>query len=100
MFRHVVMFRWSPEATDEQRQEAHAALSRLAGEVAGLGRLTFGPDAGLAEGNFDVAVVADFPDRGSYLAYAEHPAHIACVTSYLRPILSQRTAVQYELPAS
>jgi hypothetical protein len=29
MIRHVVMFRWTPEAIDEQKQRVTAELSRL-----------------------------------------------------------------------
>ena len=43
--------------------------------VPGMRTLTAGPDAGLREGNWDLAVVADFEDAAAYRVYdadAEH----------------------------
>ncbi len=48
-------------------------------------------------GNFDFAVVADFDDAGSYLAYRDHPAHRAVIDERIRPIMAGRSAVQYEI---
>ena len=96
-FRHVVMFRWTPEATAEQRAAAVAALHGLAADVAHLGRLTVGEDAGLAEQNVDVAVVVDFARREDYLEYARHPRHLEVIAQHLRPIIAERVAVQHEL---
>ena len=97
MFRHVVMFRWSPDSTEMQRSQALEALGRLADQVRHLGQLSVGADAGISKGNFDAGVVVDFPSREDYLTYAAHPAHVECVTNYIRPILLERVAVQYEL---
>lgn len=96
-FRHVVLFRWKPEATTEQRRAAIEALQRFAKDIAHLGHLTVGEDAGLAEQNADVAVVVDFARREDYLEYAKHPLHLELIEKYLRPILAERTAVQHEL---
>lgn len=96
-FRHVVAFRWTPESTAGQRTAAVAALEVLARDVADLGRLTVGVDAGLAEGNADAVVVVDFAGRDDYLAYAVDPRHVAVVTEHIRPILAERVAVQHEL---
>lgn len=97
MFRHVVMFRWADSATDEVRRAAHDALAALPGQVPEVRAFSFGPDAGLAEGNFDLAVVADFDDADAYRAYATHPAHVSLVTDLLRPHITERAAVQHEL---
>jgi hypothetical protein len=57
----------------------------------------FGPDLGVNEGNADFAIVADFDDADSYLAYRDHPAHVDVVKRSIAPISSQRRAVQFEL---
>ena len=56
------MFCWTPEATDEQKQQVAAELRRLPGLLSLLRAYHVGPDLGLAEGNFEFAVVADFDD--------------------------------------
>ncbi len=96
MFRHVAVFRWADDAPPARRADAIEALRRLADEVADIGRLSVGSDAGLAEGNADVAVVVDFADRDAYARYTVDPRHVAVLTDYIRPILAERVAVQYE----
>ena len=94
MFRHVVMFRWSDASTTEQRAAAVAALRDFAVDVADLGVVAVGPDAGLAEGNFHCVVIAEFADQAGYLAYAADPRHTRLLTDHIRPIVGTRTAVQ------
>jgi len=97
MFRHVVLFRWADDASAEDRRAAVDALRAFGGDVQDLGRLTVGADAGVADGNFDAAVVVDFPDAGTYRRYASDPRHVAVVSDYVKPILARRVAVQYQL---
>ena len=59
MIRHVALFRWTPEATQEQKQRVAAELRRLPALLPALRAYQVGPDLGLAEGNFEFAVVAD-----------------------------------------
>jgi hypothetical protein len=97
MIRHVTLFAWVPEATHEQKQRVADELRALAPLMTGLHAFDVGPDAGIVEGNFDFAVVADFDDAQSYLAYRNHPAHRAVVERVTSPITRERVSVQYEL---
>jgi hypothetical protein len=96
MIRHVVLFRWKPEATNEQKQLVAAELRRLPPLVASIQSLEIGVDAGLNEGNADFAVTADFDDEAGYRAYVDHPAHRAVVAKYIAPIVADRLAAQFE----
>jgi Stress responsive A/B Barrel Domain len=97
MIRHVVLFEWIPEATDRQKRQVTEELRALPPLLTGLRAFQAGPDAGIIEGNFDFAVVADFDDTESYLAYRNHPAHRAVVEQVTSPITKDRAAVQYEI---
>jgi Stress responsive A/B Barrel Domain len=97
MIRHVVLFAWTAEATAAQRQRAADELGTLPPMMSGLSSYKLGPDAGIIEDNFDFAVVADFEDAGSYLAYRGHPAHRAVIEQVIRPITARRASVQYQL---
>lgn len=97
MIRHVVLFGWSPEATGEEKQKVASELRALAPQMSGLRAYHVGHDAGLVDGNADFAVVADFDDAASFLAYRDHPAHRAVVEEFIAPIARQRMAVQYEI---
>ena len=96
MIRHVATFRWTPEATQEQKQRVAAELARLPALIPSLQAYHLGADLGLNPGNFDFAVAADFDDAEGYLAYRDHPEHRAIVAEFIRPIMTERAAVQYE----
>ena len=96
MIRHVVLFRWAPGATDGQKQQVAAELSRLPALVPSLRDYRLGANLGLNPGNFEFAVAADFDDVDGYLAYRDHPEHRAIVAEFIQPIVTERAAVQYE----
>ena len=93
-FRHVVMFRWNDAADDAGRAAVAAALATLPAQIPEILDYRFGPDAGLAEGNWHFTVVADFADQAGYEAYRDHPAHLAVIAEHIRPLLAARAAVQ------
>jgi Stress responsive A/B Barrel Domain len=97
MIRHVVTLTWQPEATDEQKQLVSTALAALPGLIPGVRGYTFGPDAGISDGNADFAIVADFDDAADYATYRDHPEHLKVLSGVIRPILAQRAAVQFEI---
>jgi hypothetical protein len=97
MIRHTVLFTWKPDATDEQKARVLAELRTLPPLMSGLQAYQLGPDAGLTDGNFDFAVVADFDDEESYRAYRDHPAHRAVVAECITPIRLERASVQFEM---
>jgi hypothetical protein len=98
VIRHVALFRWTPESTDDQRAAVASALVELPALIPELRDYRFGPDAGLDPGrNHDFAVVADVDSADAYRAYATHPAHVRVLTEVVRPIVAERVAVQYEL---
>jgi Stress responsive A/B Barrel Domain len=97
MIRHVAMFTWDDEMTDDMERQFAAELTALAPKLAGLRSYHCGPDAGLVEGNFDFAVVADFADTGAYFAYRDNPEHREIISRFSGPHAKNRAAVQYEI---
>ena len=62
------MFRWTPEATREQKERVKAELGRLPALIPQVRAYHIGEDLGLVGGvNFDFALVADFDDLAGYL---------------------------------
>lgn len=96
MIRHTVLFGWTDTATDEQKQRVADELAKLSTAVPSVRALAAGPDLGLADGNFDFAVTADFDDVAGYLAYRDDPAHRVVVDRHIAPILARRAALQFE----
>jgi len=97
MLRHVVLLKFVDEATQEQRQAVLDGLATLPPAIPAIRSYRFGLDAGIAQGNHDLAVVADFDDAAGYIEYVAHPAHQQVIAERIRPILASRAAVQYEL---
>ncbi len=95
MFRHVVMFRWNPDASAEAKALVASGLAELPDAIETIRAYRFGPDAGLAEGNWDFVVVADFDDRDGYVVYRDHMIHQALITERIRPVVAERAALQY-----
>jgi hypothetical protein len=96
MIRHMVMFRWTPEATQEQKQRVAAELRRLPALLPVLRAYHVGADLGLVKGNFEFAAVADFDDLEGYQTYRDNPEHRAIIAEFILPIVAERAAVQYE----
>ncbi len=94
MIRHVTVFSWIPEATEEARRLVAERLAALPDQMSGLVSYSVGHDIGLAEGNGDFAVVADFEDAAAYFAYRDHPAHQEVVKTVTGPITRQGLTVQ------
>jgi antibiotic biosynthesis monooxygenase (ABM) superfamily enzyme len=97
MIRHVVLFTWTQDMTEEKEKQATAELTALAQTLPGLRAYHAGPDAGIVEGNFDYAVVADFDDADSYLAYRNNPEHQDIIRRLTAPNMATRASVQYEI---
>ena len=89
------MFGWTPETTEEQKQQVADELRRLPALLQVVGPYQIGPNLGLA-GNFEFAVVADFDDLEGYQVYRDNPEHREIIGRFIQPIAAQRAAVQYE----
>lgn len=96
MFRHVAMLRWAPGTTTEQVDELQRALRELPAAIADVRDYRVGSDAGLASGNWEFVVVADFDDAAGWQAYVDHPAHQHVLVDILRPLTGERAAIQFE----
>ena len=96
MLRHVALFRFKPETTDEQIEAAMVALSALPDRIDVLRKFRFGPDAGITEGAWDFAVVAVLDNAHDYVAYRDDPAHIAVLRDSIGPLISEAARIQFE----
>ncbi len=96
MFRHCVMFKWADGASEAVKSEIAAGLDRLA-TLDAVTSYHHGPDLGVSDGNWDYAIVGDFADEAAYRVYATEHGHLALINDLIKPNISARAAVQYEL---
>lgn len=95
--RHVVS--WKLAATDPAEKAEHASqivsrLESLVGVVDEIRSLQVGADVA-GDGNWDVALIADFDDLTAVARYQSHPEHQK-VGAFIRSVVAQRMAVDLE----
>ena len=98
--RHCVMGKFTPEATDEQKQKMIEAIIGMKSELDIIVAVQAGLDLGLAEsGNSGFCATLDFKSEADYKTYATHPVHVGVITNFIKPILApgSRNAVQFPL---
>ena len=98
--RHVVLGRFTDEATAEQKEAMLAAMRGMPSKIPEIRSLVCGLDAGLAAGNHSFAANVEFESDADYKVYASHPEHVRVINEFIKPILAPgtRTAVQFALP--
>ena len=94
MFRHIVLLTLVPDATDEQRRFLLEGLATLPPAIPEIDSYRYGTDAGLADGNATIGIVADFADQSAYEVYRDRPVHRAVIEERILPVLAGRTAMQ------
>jgi Stress responsive A/B Barrel Domain len=93
---HIVLMNLTAEAPPGQAAKIVAALRSLPAAIPAIKEYRVGPDLGLAEGNYDLGLVATFDDQASFVTYRDAPVHQAVIAELIRPVLAQRTAIQFE----
>jgi hypothetical protein len=99
VFEHIGMLQLKPEATAAQRAAIVDGLNALTGLVPGLLEAHAAQDAGLREGNADIAFRMVFTDRAAWAEYGNHPAHVAVIHDRIAPVLAGKLFSQRETSA-
>jgi len=97
MLRHLVLMKWTAEATPEQISSVVDGLRGLPAVIPEIRRYDIGTDRDLREGTYDLALVAEFDDADDWRVYAGHPDHVAIINDRILPILADRASVQHDL---
>ena len=96
--RHVVVFRFREGTTADQRATIAAELRKLPAAIPEIASYTVGEDAGLVDGTWDFAVIADFATVADYFTYREHPDHQAVIARHIQPVVQERASTQIVVP--
>jgi len=95
MLRHVVLLRLDDRLDGAAVRRIADALQALPAAVSSVRGFHVGVDMGLADGNAQLSVIAEFDDEAGYLLYRDHPAHVKVIEEHIRPVLVDRAATQY-----
>jgi hypothetical protein len=96
VFRHSVLFRFSPETTDDQIEAMANGLLGLPAAIPEIRAYDIGRNVGEANTNWHFAIVADFDSRADWQTYNDHPVHRQVIQDIIQPLVADRAAVQYE----
>ena len=95
-FRHVVMFKWAEGVDDDHIVRVRDGLSALPSEIDEIRSYMHGSDVGVAEGNYDYVVVADFDNVNDWRTYRDHPSHLLFIEELVKGKIAERAAIQYQ----
>lgn len=101
MIRHVVMFKFLPEADGRPKAEnvrmtaeRLRALPEVIPEILHSEVHIGAP--GAADANCDLLLISDFESLDTLATYLKHPAHVA-IGAFMRPLRESRAAVDFTL---
>jgi len=94
MFRHIVLVKWKPEATDAERQTMRDAVEQLPSQVPEIIAARIGLNVGSGPCHYDMATVFDFEDRAGFERYIASDAHQAYVQGPAKAV-AQLAVVQH-----
>src|SRR5215204_5790496 len=79
MLTHIVIWKYKPEVSDEQRREHVERLRALDGVIDEIQSFAVGTDVLKLPRSYHTGLVATFRDRAGLAAYDAHPEHQAVV---------------------
>ena len=95
MIRNVVVARLRPDAAREDAERGLTAMKAL--QIEGLFDMKVGLDAGLREGNWDLAITADFADAEAYQRYDADEEHNRIRREIFAVICAEIVRIQFEV---
>jgi hypothetical protein len=96
MIEHIVLFRWTEEASREAINNAMAELRKLKSKIPGIVDLSCGANFSDRAKDYTHGLVVRFKDRSALEGYGPHPEHQRVVTNFITPIRADVLAFDYE----
>lgn len=96
ILRHIVLFSYTPETTNEQRLHIAGDFSSLASKIAEVDSFEHGTNCSPENLNqdFEYCFTLSFNSEQARDAYLVHPAHVAFVAR-LKPWIAKALVVDY-----
>ena len=95
MIKHIVMWKFRDEVSEETKAEMKQKLEALKGVVPSLIDIEVGMDTVGSDASKDMVLYSEFNSMADLKAYAEHPEHL-CVVDFVKPLVCERHVVDYE----
>jgi len=95
MLKHLVFFKFKPEASEEAIADLVASLRGLPGQIPEIREFLVGRDVVRSERSYDLALVSGFDDLAAMNRYQVHPDHQAVVAK-VKALCAGVVAVDFE----
>jgi hypothetical protein len=95
MIKHIVLFKFKPEAAEADIVDLEKSLNALPGLISDIISFSCGRDVLRTERSYDLALVSDFADLDALNRYQIHPDHQAVVAK-VKLLASNVVAIDYE----
>jgi hypothetical protein len=96
MIEHIVLFRWTEEASQEAMDNAIAELRKLNGKIPGIMDLSCGANFSDRAKGYTHGLAVRLVDRSALEAYGPHPEHQRVLKNFINPIRADILALDYE----
>ena len=96
MVKHIVMWKFKEEVSEEEKRSMKQQLEALQGVVPTLGKIEVGLDVSQKQAAMDMVLYSEFQCLEDLTAYAVHPAHQK-VVAFVKPLVCERAVVDYEV---
>jgi hypothetical protein len=96
VIKHIVCFKFKPEASPAQVEGCLQALNALPAQIPFIRNWSVGKNISPRDTTYEYALHCDFADRAELEQYLAHPAHERVVREWLVPLWASRAIVDYE----
>jgi hypothetical protein len=96
MIEHIVLFRWTENASPAAIHLAVTELRGLKAKIPGIMELSCGTNFSDRARGYTHGLVVRFQDRAGLDAYGPHPEHQRVVQKFIIPISSEILSLDYE----
>ena len=96
MVEHIVLFRWTKEASQEAVDNALAELRGLQGKIPGIVDISSGVNFTDRAKGYTHVLIMHFADRAALEAFGPHPEHQRVVHNFVSPIRAESLVFDHE----
>ncbi|HEY1788799.1 MAG TPA: Dabb family protein [Verrucomicrobiae bacterium] len=97
MIQHIVLLRWTENASQEAIDTVMAELRALKDKIPGIVDVSSGTNFSERSKGFTHGLVFRFKDRAALEGYLPHPEHQRVVQKILNPIRADALIFDYEI---
>ena len=97
MVEHILLMRWTEEASEEAIDNALTELRGLKSKISGIVDLSVGANFSERAKGYTHGLVIRFADRAALDAYFPHAEHQRVVQNFISPIRADTLILDYEI---